>query len=99
MLVALAHEPKQAMWTGADNPERLFWFIGGLWMLASKQDRKRLGEFAVALYDKYGRDNSYGWYKSLNNHTGNAKDSVRLFYRELCAYFPKVRVNSDLLPR
>lgn len=99
MLVALAHEPKQAMWTGADDPERLFWFIGGLWMFASKQDRARLYQFHETLYQKYGRDNSYGWYKSLNNHTGNGIESVRLYYRELCAYFPKVRANPAMLPR
>jgi hypothetical protein len=96
-LVALAHEPRQAMWTGADDPRKLFYVVSGLWLVASNSDRVLLGEFIEALYTKYGRDSAFGWYKSLDNHTGNSLESVRLFYRELCAYFPRIRPQEKFL--
>ena len=55
--------------------------------MASKADQRRIAAFHGFLYQKYGYDNAFGWHKSLDNHTGDPRKSLALYYRELIAYF------------
>lgn len=88
-LLAHAKNPKQAMWTGADDSLKLSYYINGVWDMASQTDQRHLYDFHQMLYQKYGIDNAFGWYKSLDNHTKNPKKSIKLYYKELLRFFAR----------
>lgn len=96
ILVTLANDPKQAMWTGSDNAEKFLYFVEGMWMLASRSDRQRIDLFHASLYTKYGRG-ELGWYWSLDNHTGDPKKSLALYFKEMRRFFPDDQAEPGLL--
>ena len=98
MMVTLAHEPRQAMWTGCDTAEKFSHATGGLWLLASVEDRQQVDSFHDSLYAKYGRG-ELGWYHSLDNHTGDPRKSLALYFKEMRSFFRDVRPVPSILPR
>lgn len=84
------------MWTGSDNAEKFFHFVGGVWLLASRDDRQRINSFHDFLYAKYGRG-ELGWYWSLDNHTGDPAKSLTLYFTEWRGFFrgvPRIPIYS-----
>ena len=75
------------MQTGVDNSQTLFWFIRGMNEAASPNEQEAIGTFTDYLYDKYGKFGGHGWYKSLDEKTGDTFKSVDLFFEEAKSYF------------
>ena len=84
------------MWTGSDNGVKFSHFVDGIWMLASRSDRQRIDLFHASLYTKYGRG-ELGWYWSLDNHTGDPKKSLALYFKEMRRFFPDDQAEPGLL--
>ena len=87
-LLALARmEPKTRVMTiGAADSYQLFYILSGICYMLSDEDRAEYHNFVEYLYTKYGRDNAFGWYKSLDNFTQDSQRSVELFFAELMVY-------------